>query len=211
MRDMTDRTRISREKLAYICDSTSAPVSVLAPITGWAVFISGLLIGIGPVVSRGEAMSLFVRSIPFNLYAVLSVVMVLLIARSVIPDFGSMRSAERRTLATGEVLRPGSVPMMSSELTELSPSEVGRANVWLNFVAPVIVVIAVNGATFAATGQARVLEGFMLAAVVLGITMYFQKVDDLRGIMRAVQAGMKGVMPAVMILAFAYAINAVSR
>jgi Na+/H+ antiporter NhaC len=137
--------------------------------------------------------------------------MVLLIARGMIPDFGPMRTAERRTQETGEVLRPGSVPMMSSELTDLKPSESGRANIWLNFVAPVLVVIAVNGATFAATGQARVLEGFMLAAVVLGITMYFQKVDDLHGMMKSVQAGMKGVMPAVMILAFAYAINSVSR
>jgi Na+/H+ antiporter NhaC len=185
MRDMTDRARVSREKLAYICDSTSAPVSVLVPITGWAV--------------------------PFNFYALLSVVVVLLIARGVIPEFGPMRSAERRALETGEVLRPGSVPMMSSELTALSSSESGRANIWLNFVAPVLVVIAVNGATFAATGQARVLEGFMLAAVALGVTMYFQKVDDLRGIMKAVQAGIKGVMPAVMILALAYAINTVSR
>jgi Na+/H+ antiporter NhaC len=211
MRDMTDRAHVSREKLAYICDSTSAPVSVLVPITGWAVFISGLLIGIGPVVGRDDAMSLFVRSIPFNFYALLSVVVVLLIARGVIPEFGPMRSAERRALETGEVLRPGSVPMMSSELTALSSSESGRANIWLNFVAPVLVVIAVNGATFAATGQARVLEGFMLAAVALGVTMYFQKVDDLRGIMKAVQAGIKGVMPAVMILALAYAINTVSR
>ncbi|NIN50099.1 MAG: hypothetical protein GTN62_08290 [Gemmatimonadales bacterium] len=79
MRDLTDRARISREKLAYICDSTSAPVSVLAPITGWAVFMTGLVIAIGPVRNQAEAMSLFIKSIPFNFYAILSVMMVVLV------------------------------------------------------------------------------------------------------------------------------------
>ncbi len=211
MREMTDRSRISREKLAYICDSTSAPVSVMIPITGWAVFISGLLVGIGPLASFGDAMAAFVRSVPFNFYAILSVALVLLIARGVIPDFGPMRRAEQRTMETGAALRPGSAPMMSEELTHLQPSERGRPGLLLNFVAPVVIVIAVNGVTFAVTGQAQVLQGFMLATAVLGITMYFQKVDDLRGLMKAMQAGIKGVMPAVMILALAYAINSVSR
>jgi len=211
MREMTDRSRISREKLAYICDSTSAPVSVMIPITGWAVFISGLLVGMGPAETLGDAMALFIRSIPFNFYAILSVVMVLLIARGVIPDFGPMRRAEQRAMETGVALRPGSAPMMSKELTDLQPSERGRPGLLLNFVTPVAIVIAVNGATFAMTGRAQVLQGFMLATVVLGITMYFQKVDNLRGLMQASQAGIKGVMPAVMILALAYAINSVSR
>ena len=120
MRKLTDKAKISREKLAYICDSTSAPVSVLAPVTGWAVYIGALLIGIGPILDKRDAMSLFIKSIPFNFYAILSVVMVALISWRVIPDFGQMRNAERRAIQTGEVLRPGSTPMMSSELTELS-------------------------------------------------------------------------------------------
>ena len=51
MRSLSDRYQISREKLAYICDSTSAPVSILVPITGWAVFVAGLIIGMGPIVT----------------------------------------------------------------------------------------------------------------------------------------------------------------
>ncbi len=211
MRDLTDRARISREKLAYICDSTSAPVSVLAPITGWAVFMSGLLIGAGPVVDQAGAMALFVKSIPFNFYAILAVVMVLLIARGIVPEFGPMRRAERRALESGEVMRAGAVPTMSPELTNLPPSETGRANLWLNFVLPVAIVITVNVVTFVATGRARVLDSFMLATAVLGTTMLIQRVDDLRGMMKTIQAGIKGVLPAVMILAFAYAINSVSR
>ncbi len=211
MRKLTDKAKISREKLAYICDSTSAPVSVLAPVTGWAVYIGALLIGIGPILDKKEAMSLFIRSIPFNFYAILSVLMVALISWKVIPDFGPMRKAEHRAIQTGEVLRAGSTPMMSSELTDLSVTKTGRPNIWLNFYAPVVVVIAVNIGTFIATGQARVLESFMLAVSVLGVVMLIQKIDGLNGMMRSVLAGIKGVMPAVLILGFAYAINAVSR
>jgi len=211
MRRLTDKAKISREKLAYICDSTSAPVSVLAPITGWAVFITSLMIGIGPLLDKREAMALFIKSIPFNFYSLLSVAMVALIAWKVIPEFGPMRAAERRAMTKGEALRSGSVPMMSAELTSLMVSSQGKPNIWMNFFIPVFIVIAVNLATFFATGQARVLDSFMLATVVLGVFMLFQRVDNLRGLMGTVLAGIKGVMPAVLILAFAYAINMVSR
>lgn len=211
MRDLTDKARVSREKLAYICDSTSAPVSVLAPITGWAVYITGLLIGIGPILNKNDAMALFIKSIPFNFYGILSVIMVAFIAGKIIPEYGPMKKAERRAIDTGEVLREGAVPMMSSELTNLPVSERGRPNIWLNFFMPVLIVITVNMVSFFATGQARVLDSFMLATVVLGTTMFIQRVDNLGGLMRAIQAGIKGVLPAVLILSFAYAINFVSR
>lgn len=211
MRDLTDKARISREKLAYICDSTSAPVSVMAPVTGWAVYISGLLIGIGPVLDKKEAMALFIKSIPLNFYGILSVFMVILIAGKIIPEFGPMKKAESRAFKTGEVTRPGSVPIMSSDLTNLPVSERGRPNIWLNFFMPVFIVITVNMVSFFASGQARVLDSFMLATVVLGVTMFVQKVDNLGGLMRSMQAGIKGVMPAVLILSFAFAINTVSR
>jgi Na+/H+ antiporter NhaC len=211
MRNLTDRSKISREKLAYICDSTSAPMSVLVPFTGWAIYISGLLIGIGPVINKKVAMSLFIKSIPFNFYSIITILMVALIALRLIPEFGPMRKAERRAIETGQVLRPGSVPMMGSELTELPISKKGHPNIWLNFFAPVMIVVSFNMGTFLATGQAQVLEGFMLATIVLGIIMFFQKVDNLHGLMKSILAGIKGVMPAVLILAFAYAINNVSR
>ncbi|MCP2605254.1 transporter [Candidatus Aminicenantes bacterium AH-873-B07] len=211
MRNLTDRVRISREKLAYICDSTSAPMSVLVPFTGWAIYISGLLIGIGPVINKKVAMSLFIKSIPFNFYAIITILMVVFFALKLIPEFGPMRKAERRAIDTGQILRPGSTPMMSSDLTQLPVSKKGHPNIWLNFFMPVLIVISFNMGTFLIMGQARVLEGFMLATIILGIVMFFQKVDNLHGLMRSILAGIKGVMPAVLILAFAYAINNVSK
>lgn len=211
MRKLTDKARISREKLAYICDSTSAPMSVLAPITGWTVYISGLLVGLGSVVGRKEAMSLFIKSIPFNFYAILAVAMVGLIALKWIPEFGPMRRAEYRASQKGLPLRPGSQSLMSSELTTLSASKTGRPSLWLNFFIPVMIVIFWNTATFFTTGQAQVLESFMAATAVLGITMFFQRVENLRGLMKYFLAGVKGVIPAVLILAFAFTINTLSR
>jgi len=211
MRNMTDRARISREKLAYICDSTSAPMTILAPITGWAVYISGLLIGIGPIVDRKIAMSTFVKSIPFNFYSFLTIIMVGLISFRWIPDFGPMRRAEQRALKTGQVLREGASSMMSSELTDLPISTSGRPNIWLNFFTPVLIVITYNIVSFIITGQARVLRSFMLAVTVLGIVMLFQRIDNLSGLMKTFLSGIKGVMPAVLILAFAFTINTVSK
>lgn len=211
MRNMTERARISREKLAYICDSTSAPMTVLAPITGWAVYISGLLIGIGPIVDREAAMSTFVKAIPFNFYAILAVLMVGFIAFRWIPEFGPMHRAEQRALKTGQVLREGASSMMSTDLTDLPVSISGRPNIWLNFFTPVLIVIVINIVSFITTGQARVLRSFMLAVTVLGIVMLFQGIDNLSGLMKTFLSGIKGVMPAVLILAFAFAINTISK
>ena len=71
MRALSDRFKISREKLAYICDSTSAPVSILVPITGWAVLVASLLIGMGSIHTPEDAMKVFIMAIPFNIYSIL--------------------------------------------------------------------------------------------------------------------------------------------
>ena len=211
LRKLTDKFRISREELAYICDSTSAPLVVLVPISGWAVYLSGLTIGTAGIANKEQAMSLFVRAIPYNFYAYLAVVLVGLLAWRLIPHYGPMRKAEQRTINSGKVLRDGAVPMMGKELTDLEVSSCKRPNILLNFLLPVLLIIGTNVTTFIVSGRAAVLESFMLACVVLGSVMWFQKVDTLRGIMQTSVIGMKGVMPAVIILSLAYCINTVSQ
>jgi Na+/H+ antiporter NhaC len=211
MRDMTDRYRISREKLAYICDSTSASVITLVPITTWAVYLGGLALAATSLESREEALSLFIRAIPFNFYCILTVLMVLLIVLKVFPDFGPMRTAEDRTNSTGKVLRDGAVPMMGRELTELEATTSPRSNIVLNFLLPVTIIVVVNITTFVVTGSANVLGSFLLAGAVLGSVMWLQRIDSIRGLAQTAMAGIKGVMPAVMILALAYCINQLSQ
>jgi Na+/H+ antiporter NhaC len=210
MRDLSDRHRGSREKLAYICDSTSAAIIVLVPISGWAIYLSGLAANSG-LGSREAGIGLFVRAIPFNFYGILTIVMVGLIVLEIIPDFGPMRKAEARALETGKVLRDGAVPMMGKELTGIVASDVPGRSIGLNFLLPISLIIGYNIWTFVVTGSAAVLDSFMLACTVLGITMWLQRVDTLRGLVETALAGMKGVMGAVVILALAYCINTVSK
>lgn len=209
MRELSDRFRISREKLAYIADSTSAPVSVLIPVTGWAVFIAGLLIGMGPIVNAADAMQVFVASIPFNFYALLAVLMVGLIASGIVPEFGPMKAAERRAIETGKVLRDGADPLMGEELTDIAPYEGVQTSLFWNFFLPVLIVISVGVGSFIVTKSALTMEAFLLSAVAAGVIMRIQGIpfDD---IMKTGMAGMKGVMPAIIILAFAYALNELS-
>ncbi len=211
MRDMTDKFRISREKLAYICDSTSASVITLVPITTWAVYLSGLALTAISLESREVALSLFIRSVPFNLYCILTVLMVLVIVLKIMPDFGPMRTAEERTISTGKVMRDGAVPMMGKELTDLEAKTTTRSNILLNFLLPVALIVVVNITTFVMTGSANVLGSFLIACAVLGSVMWLQRIDSIRGLAQTGMAGIKGVMPAIMILALAYCINQLSQ
>ena len=86
MRPVTDKFKISREKLAYIIDATAAPVCIIAPISSWAAAVSS-------VAPEGEGLSLFIRSIPYNLYALLTLFTVLFMAKLGL-DYGKMKSAE---------------------------------------------------------------------------------------------------------------------
>ncbi|WAM51856.1 Na+/H+ antiporter NhaC family protein [Vreelandella venusta] len=210
MRGLTDRYRVSREKLAYIADSTSAPVSVMVPITGWAVFISGLLIGMGPIENAAQAMGVFLHAVPFNLYAWLSVLVVGLVIVGVIPLFGPMREAERRAQEEGKVLRDGAEPLVGEELTEIPPYDGARTNLFWNFFAPVLVVISVAVGTFIVMDSAKTMEAFLAASVFLGIVMRLQGIP-FNDIMKTSMAGMKGVMPAIIILALAYSLNQLSK
>jgi Na+/H+ antiporter NhaC len=210
MRSLSDDKLISREKLAYIADSTSAPVSVLVPITGWAVFISGLLVGIGPVQTAEQGMIIFTKAVGFNFYAILAVVLVGLIASGIVPEYGPMKKAEKRAMEEGKVLRDGAVPLLGEELTDTPKYEGIKTHVFLDFVFPVLVVISIAVGTYIAFRSAKTMEAFLTASVVLGIIMRIQGVP-FKDIMDTAMKGMKGIMPAIIILALSYSINALSK
>jgi len=210
MRSLSDDKLISREKLAYIADSTSAPVSVLVPITGWAVFISGLLVGIGPVKTVEEGMAIFTKAVGFNFYAILAVLLVGLIASGIVPDFGPMKKAEKRAIEEGKVLRDGAVPLLGEELTDTPKYEGIKTHVFLDFLLPVLVVISIAIGTYIVLKSAKTMEAFLAAAVLLGFIMRIQGVP-FNDIMDTAMKGMKGIMPAIIILALSYTINALSK
>ena len=86
MRPVTDKFKVSREKLAYVIDATAAPVCIIAPISSWAAAVSS-------VAPEGEGLSLFISSIPYNLYALLTLFTVLFMAKIGL-DFGKMKTCE---------------------------------------------------------------------------------------------------------------------
>ena len=209
MRALSDRFKISREKLAYICDSTSAPVSILVPITGWAVLVAGLIVGMGPIEDAADAMAAFILSIPFNLYSILAVMMVGLIAAGILPDFGPMKKAEERALNEGKLTRDDAQPLMADELTGIDPYPGIQTSLFWNFVFPVLLVIGFAVGSVTLTGSARPMESFLLASVMAAIVMRIKGVP-LAEITDTAMAGIKGIMPAIIILAFAYALNDLS-
>ena len=209
MRALSDRFKISREKLAYICDSTSAPVSILVPFTGWAVFVAGLTIGMGPIENASDAIMVFITAIPYNIYPILAVIMVGLIASGILPDFGPMKTAEKRAMEEGKLVRDGGQPLMAEELTGIEPMPGIRTSLFWNFVFPVLLVIGVALGAVIFTSAALPMEAFMLAAFSLGIIMRIQGIP-LNEITNTAMLGIKGIMPAVVILAFAYALNDLS-
>ena len=210
MRSITDKARISREKLAYIADSTSAPVSVLVPITGWAAYLSGLAVGIGCIATDEDAASLFLHAIPFNFYALLAVAMVGLIGSGILKDFGPMAIAEKRAMEEGKVLRDGAVPLIGKELTEMKAYEGIRPRVFLNFLLPVLMIVTIALGTYITLGSAKTMEAFLFVIIFMSISMILQGIP-FREVMDTLTDGIKGAVPAVTLLALAYSINALSK
>ena len=121
----TDRFRVSREMLAYVVDSTAAPVCILVPISTWAAYFSGLLEDTGWAAS-GRGLSLYIDAIPFMLYAWIAVILALLVGTGLIPALGPMRKAERRARETGQVV-PRARKRQSSRARPMRPRPNARA------------------------------------------------------------------------------------
>ena len=106
MRSLTDQYRISREKLAYVVDSTAAPISVIIPFSTWGVFFAGLIVANG-IAPEGEGLDTYIKAIPYMLYAWVAVLIVPLVATGKIPSLGPMKAADERAEKTGVTVPPG--------------------------------------------------------------------------------------------------------
>ncbi len=107
MAPITDKHKVSREQLAYIVDSTAAPVCVLIPISTWAVYLASLLEQAG-AAPEGEGIKYFIQTIPYNIYGWIASLIVPLVILGIIPLFGPMKKAEKRAAETGVLAPPGS-------------------------------------------------------------------------------------------------------
>ena len=123
MRPLTDRFKISREKLSYLVDSTAAPVAGLSVFSTWIAFevstFSAQLPAAG--LAPADGYEIFFRTIPYSFYCILTLVFVGLVVFTG-RDLGPMLDAERRARRTGKVLRPGGVPMVGEKATTMEPA-----------------------------------------------------------------------------------------
>jgi Na+/H+ antiporter NhaC len=211
-RPLTDKYKVSREMLAYTLDSGSAPVCTLIPLTGWAVYIAGLLKGYGPIETAADGMSVFVKAIPYNFYGWFAVILAGLIAYGIIPNYGPMRKAELRAKNEGKVIRDGATPLTGEEMDLIKPIPDKKVNLFVFLVVPVLIVIGIALGTFMILGSTKILEAFFAAVMFQAVAMsfggYFKGVKD--GMDVAVN-GIKAVLPAILILALAYCINTISK
>ena len=107
MRSLTDKFKVPREMLSYVVDSTAAPLCVLIPISTWAVFAGGLLEANG-WAPEGMGLVYFIQTIPYNFYAWVAAIMVILVIFRIIPVFGPMKKAYARVAAGGPIAPEGS-------------------------------------------------------------------------------------------------------
>lgn len=185
----TDRYRVSREMLAYVVDSTAAPVCILVPISTWAAYFSGLLEKTG-WAAPGRGLSLYIDAIPFMLYAWIAVALALLVGTGLVPAIGPMRKAERRALETDQVVPPG---LDEAKLEgETDPAAAERARPW-HFVVPVVTLVAATWIL-----DLDILKGVVVA---LGVTLAIVAGARLLRVRAALDTAMAGVLTMIVPLA----------
>lgn len=148
---------------------------------------------------------------PFRLifYPIFAVLFVGLIATGIVKDFGPMKKAEKRAVEEGKVIRDGATPLIGKELTEMQPYPGIRQRVFLNFILPVLVIISIALGTYIAFDSAKTMEAFLFVVIIMTISMMIQGIP-FKEVMNTLTDGVKGAIPAVMLLALAYAVNELS-
>jgi len=156
MRPLTDKWKVSREKLSYIVDSTAAPVASIAVISTWIGFeISLIDQSLKAYNINADAYELLLSSLPYRFYSILALIFVFLIF-FMRRDFGPMLKAERRA-ATGKVLRDKAVPISDFESSGLNPSKYIKAR-WYNALIPIVVVIVFTFGGLYISGKSHLLS-----------------------------------------------------
>lgn len=205
MAPVTDRYKVSREFLAYIVDSTAAPVTVLVPVSTWAAFIGSLLEQNG-LAADGEGIGWFIRSIPYNFYAWIAVIIVPLVILGIIPIFGPMKKAERRAMETGELAPPGSDKI---DIRGGKPVEKHENAKVLNFALPMIFMVVASIYLGGGIMSLDLQLGVLTTIVFMFILYIPQKLMDPLEFVDTAIDGMKNmIMPLILVLlaySFGYA------
>lgn len=214
-RPVTDKYKISREKLAYICDSTSASVCALIPLNAWGATLIGIIgMQVTAGVISGNPVDILIQSLPYQFYSILAILFVFFYIRTG-KDWGPMKRAEERAIQTGQLLRPGAIPLISKETTDVKVKE-GVAPKLRNMLIPILVLIFMMPINLFITGEGNLLEGdgatsilwAVLISIFSAVILYkWQKIFSLSEFMNHFYSGVGGMVPVASILIFAFAIG----
>ena len=213
MRPVTDKHKVSRAKLAYLIDATAAPVCIIAPVSSWAAAVASY-------VEDGNGLSLFIKAIPFNFYAILTIVMMIGMAVMKM-EFGPMARFERSAQNDGD-LWGGRNPYAGA-----AGEEEEEKGIVLDLVLPIVVLIIscvvgmiysggfFEGASFVeAFSGSDASVGLMLGSVfALAFTILYyclRKTMTFRQTMDCIPEGFRAMVPAILILTFAWSLKAMT-
>ncbi|MBT9802856.1 Na+/H+ antiporter NhaC family protein [Blautia sp. MCC269] len=214
MRPVTDRHHVSRAKFAYLIDATAAPVCIIAPISSWAAAVSGFVEG-------QDGLAIFVRTIPYNFYAILTIVMMvgMVLMKT---EFGAMKTHEINAL-NGDLYTTSARPYENATDDE-TPNPRGRV---IDLVIPIVVLVICcvismiyTGGFFSGTdfvtafSQSDASTGLAMGSafgLVFAIIFYMiRRVVNFRDCMGCIPEGFKAMVPAIMILTFAWTLKAMT-
>ena len=217
MRPVTDGHKISRAKFAYIIDATAAPICMIAPISSWAAAVTS-------VVGAENGLTYFVRAIPYNFYSLLTIVMIIAISLMKL-DYGPMLRHERNA-ANGDLFSEG-------ERVDQAEEAVSSKGKVIDLVLPILVLIATciigmiyTGGFFDASGDsyrnlatafansdasAGLSWGALIAVVFTMVYLMARRVLDFKTTMNAVSKGFCAMVPAIIILVFAWTLGGLTR
>ena len=217
MRPVTDKKKISREKLSYLIDATAAPVCIIAPISSWAAAVAGFAKGAG----AESGMSLFVQAIPYNFYALLTIVMMLFLAFSKF-DYGPMAKFERAAKESESVAQ-------LEKLTEKAEEKANEKGKVIDLVIPVIflIIACVIGMIYSGgfftdgeEGYKNFITAFSNSDASVGLVfgsfitiifavIYFvcRRVISFKDCMGAIPEGFNAMTPAILILVCAWTLK----
>ena len=214
MRPVTDRHHVSRAKFAYLIDATAAPVCIIAPISSWAAAVSGFVEG-------QDGLAIFVKTIPYNFYAILTIVMMvgMVLMKT---EFGAMKTHEINAL-NGDLYTTSARPYENATDDE-TPNPRGRV---IDLVIPIVVLVICcvismiyTGGFFSGTdfvtafSQSDASTGLAMGSafgLVFAIIFYMiRRVVNFRDCMGCIPEGFNAMVPAIMILTFAWTLKAMT-
>ncbi len=212
-RPLFDRYHVSREKLAYLIDATSAPVCVMIPLNAWGAVIVGLIASTGV----DNPLETFIDSIPYNFYAITAIILSAVVIWKNL-DIGPMKKAEERT-RNGDLLWPGATPMVdvSAEHIEDPEGEIPSAKL---MVIPIVTMVLMMPVGLYITGDGKIIEGsgsvsilwsVSFALLVSWIMILAKGGTSIDELMRVFMKGAGGLLPIATILLLALTLGDVAN